>query len=82
KQVLDIEAPPHGARASVEKVAPWVWALQSVIMVWYITAGRALPEAEELRGVMGEWDSEWVALHATVEAPRSLETGPQGAGWS
>jgi hypothetical protein len=28
-------------------------------MVWYITAGRDLPEAEELRALMGEWDSEW-----------------------
>jgi hypothetical protein len=63
KQVLDIEAPQHWARQSVEKVAPWVWSLQSVIMVWYLTAGRELPEAEELRGRMGEWDSEWSLRH-------------------
>jgi hypothetical protein len=63
KQVLEIEAPQHWARASVEKVAPWVWSLQSVIMVWYITAGQALPEAEEARGRMGEWDSEWSLRH-------------------
>lgn len=63
KQVLDIEAPQHYCRASVEKVAPWVWALQSVLMVWYITAGHTLPEAEELRAVMGEWDSEWSLRH-------------------
>jgi hypothetical protein len=63
KQVLAIEAPQHYSRESVEKVAPWVWSLQSVIMVWYITAGRALPEAEELRAVMGEWDSEWSLRH-------------------
>jgi hypothetical protein len=63
KQVLDLEAPQHYCRASVEKVAPWVWSLQSVIMVWYVTAGRALPEAEELREVMGEWDSEWSLRH-------------------
>jgi len=58
KQVLDIEAPQHYSRESVEKVAPWVWSVQSVVMVWYVTAGRGLPEAQELRGVMGEWDSE------------------------
>jgi hypothetical protein len=63
KQVLDIEAPQHYSRASVEKVAPWVWSLQSVIMVWYITAGRALPEAEDLRTRMGAWDSEWSLRH-------------------
>ena len=63
KQVLDIEAPQHYSREAVEKVAPWVWSLQSVIMVWYITAGHALPEAEELREVMGEWDSEWSLRH-------------------
>jgi hypothetical protein len=72
KQVLDIEAPQHWARASVEKVAPWVWALQSVIMVWYITAGRALPEAEELRGVMGEWDSEWSLRHMLQVLRRAI----------
>jgi hypothetical protein len=63
KQVLDIEAPQHACRESVEKVAPWVWSMQSVLMVWYVTAGRELPEAEELRGVMGEWDSEWSLRH-------------------
>ena len=63
KQVLEIEAPQHRARGSVEKVAPWAWSLQSVIMVWYITAGQALPEAEEARARMGEWDSEWSLRH-------------------
>jgi hypothetical protein len=83
KQVLDLEAPQHFCRESVEKVGPWVWSLQSVVMVWYVTAGRDLPEAEELRGVMGEWDSEWslrhmvqvlrrATLNATIQ-PRSDE---------
>jgi DDE superfamily endonuclease len=84
KQVLDIEAPQQYSRESVEKVAPWVWSLQGVVMVWYITAGRDLPEAEELRGLMGEWDSEWSLRHmiqvlrrATLNAtikPKSDET--------
>jgi hypothetical protein len=63
KQVLDIEAPRHRSQRSVEKVAPWVWSMQSVIMVWYLSAGRSLPEAEELRARMGEWDSEWSLRH-------------------
>ena len=34
KQVLEIEAPQHWCQESVEKLAPWVWSMQSVIMVW------------------------------------------------
>ena len=49
KQVLDIEAPQQWSRESVEKVAPWVWSMQSVVMVWYITAGYESAEAAELR---------------------------------
>ena len=45
KQVLDIEAPQQWSQESVEKVAPWVWSMQSVLMVWYVTAGHGLPEA-------------------------------------
>jgi hypothetical protein len=63
KQVMDIEAPQHRSQESVEKVAPWVWSMQSVIMVWYITAGRECVEAWELRERMGEWDSEWSLRH-------------------
>jgi hypothetical protein len=71
KQVLDIEAPQHYSQEAVEKVAPWVWSLQSVIMVWYLTAGRVLPEAEELRKVMGEWDSEWSLRHMVAVLRRA-----------
>lgn len=63
KQVLEIEMPQHWCKESVEKVAPWVWSMQSVIMVWYLTAGRDLPEAIDLRERMGEWDSEWSLRH-------------------
>jgi hypothetical protein len=58
-----MEAPCHWCRESVEKVAPWVWSMQSVIMVWYLSAGRDLPEALELRERMGDWDSEWSLGH-------------------
>jgi hypothetical protein len=71
KQVLDLEAPQHYSREAVEKVAPWVWSLQSVVMVWYITAGRQLPEAEELGKVMGEWDSEWSLRHMVAVLRRA-----------
>jgi hypothetical protein len=43
-------------------VAPWVWSLQSVLMVWYVTAGQHSPEAVSLRDVR-EWDSEWSLRH-------------------
>jgi len=71
KQVLEIEAPQHSSQQSVEKVAPWVWSLQSVVMVWYISAGHALPEAKELREVMGEWDSEWSLRHMVAVLRRA-----------
>ena len=70
KQVMDIEAPQHWCQESVEKVAPWVWSMQSVIMVWYVTAGHDLPEAQELRARMGEWDSEW-SLHHRIQVLRT-----------
>lgn len=63
KQVLDIEAPQQWSRESVEKVAPWVWSMQSVVMVWYITAGHQSAEAAELRARLGDWDSEWSLRH-------------------
>jgi hypothetical protein len=63
KQVLDLEAPQHFCQESVEKLAPWVWSMQSVIMVWYVSAGHTLPEAQVLRERMGDWDSEWSLRH-------------------
>jgi Archaeal putative transposase ISC1217 len=63
KQILDIEAPQHWCKESVQKVAPWVWSMQSVIILWYLTAGRDSPEAQELRQRMGKWDSEFSLRH-------------------
>jgi hypothetical protein len=37
--------------------------MQGVVMVWYITAGYGSAEAAELRGLMGDWDSEWSLRH-------------------
>jgi hypothetical protein len=37
--------------------------MQSVVMVWYITAGHESAEAAELRDRMGDWDSEWSLRH-------------------
>ena len=72
KQVLDIAAPQHWTRASVEKVAPWVWSLQSVIMVWYVTAGYQSAEAAEMRERLGEWDSEWSLRHMIQVLRRAI----------
>jgi hypothetical protein len=63
KQVMDIESPQHWCQESVEKVAPWVWSMQSVLMVWYVSVGQQSPEALSMREVMGEWDSEWSLRH-------------------
>jgi hypothetical protein len=63
KQLLQIETPQHWCQESVAKVTPWVWSMQSVIMVWYVTAGRHLSEAVAWRERLGEWDSEWSLRH-------------------
>jgi hypothetical protein len=63
KQVLEIEGPRHWCRGSVEKLAPWVWLMQSVISLWYLTVGRTLPEAETARQNLGPWDTEWSLAH-------------------
>jgi hypothetical protein len=63
KQVMQIEAPRHYCQQSVEKVAPWVWGMQGVIMVWYLTAGQDLPQAQQMRQRMGPWDSEFSLRH-------------------
>ena len=59
KQILDIQGPQHFCQQSVEKVAPWVWAMQTLLCVWYVLVGHKEPEAEEIRQHMGEWDCEW-----------------------
>lgn len=85
KQVLGIEAPQHWCQPSIEKLAPWVWLMQSVVILWYLTVGYTLPEAQALRQQMGPWDSEWSLRHmlqvlrrATLAAlikPESAQTG-------
>ena len=90
KQVLDVEGPQHWCMESIGKVAPWVWLMQSLLQVWYLTAGNELPEAAEERALMGEWDSEWSLRHmlkvfrrATLNAtisPNSAETA-ESAYW-
>jgi len=72
KQVMDIEAPQHWSQESVEKLAPWVWSMQSVVMVWYITAGYESAAAAELRARMGEWDSEWSLRHMIQVLRRAI----------
>jgi DDE superfamily endonuclease len=79
KQIMEIQGPQHFCQESVLKVVPWVLAVQTLIGVWYLVAGKNLPEAEELRQHMGEWDTEWslanmlrvlrrAILKATIEA--------------
>jgi hypothetical protein len=84
KQVLQIEAPQHYCRESVEKVAPWVWSMQSVIMVWYLTAGQELPQTQQMRQRMGPWDSEFSLRHmiqvlqrATLDASIQPNSAPE-----
>ena len=63
KQVMGIEGPQHWCRESIEKLAPWVWLMQSVVSLWYLTVGHAVPEAESARRNLGPWDTEWSLGH-------------------
>lgn len=63
KQVMKIQAPQHWCQQSVEKLSPWVWLMQSVISLWYLTEGRKLPAARAARRRFGEWDTEWSFAH-------------------
>ena len=63
KQVMEIEGPRHWCQGSIEKLAPWVWLMQSVISLWYLTEGHRLPEAARARQNLGPWDTEWSLGH-------------------
>jgi len=63
KQVMTIQSPQHWCRQSIQKLAPWVWLMQSVVRLWYLTEGHETPEAESERARMGPWDNEWSLRH-------------------
>jgi hypothetical protein len=63
KQVMDIQRPRHFCQRSVEKLAPWVWLMQSVVALWYLTEGQQLPEAKAARKDLGPWETEWSLRH-------------------
>jgi hypothetical protein len=63
KQAMKIQSPQHWCRESIEKLSPWVWLMQSVIGLWYMTEGRKLPAAQAARRRFGEWDTEWSLAH-------------------
>jgi len=63
KQVMRIESPQHWCRQSIEKLSPWVWLMQSVIGLWYLSDGRKSSQARIARQRLGEWDTEWSLRH-------------------
>src|SRR5271157_2683102 len=63
KQGMKIQAPQHWCQQSIEKLSPWVWLMQSVISLWYITRGHKLPQARLARRRFGGWDTEWSLAH-------------------
>lgn len=63
KQVMDIQRPRHFCRQSVERLAVWVWLMQSVVAWWYLTDGHKIPEAKAARKDLGPWETEWSLRH-------------------
>jgi hypothetical protein len=84
KQIMEIQGPQHFCEESVKKVVPWVLSVQTLISVWYLLVGKTLPEAEEIRQHMGEWDTEWslanmlrVLRRAILKATIETNSGSQ-----
>ena len=63
KQVLEIQKPQHWCQASIGKLAPCVWLMQSLVTLWYVTEGRNLPAARAARKQLGAWETEWSLRH-------------------
>ena len=63
KQVMQIQKPQHWSQSSIEKLAPWVWLMQTLVTLWYLCEGHKLPEAKKARKNLGEWDNEWSLRH-------------------
>lgn len=63
KQLWDIEEPQHRCQESVEKVVPWLWSMQTVVLLWYIVSGQHTPEAKKLLAEQGAWESAWSFRH-------------------
>jgi hypothetical protein len=63
KQVMEIQKPQHWCEESICKLAPCVWLMQSMIVLWYLTEGQKLPEARTARKQLGEWETEWSLRH-------------------
>jgi len=60
---MKIQAPQHWCRQSIEKLSPWVWLMQSVISLWYITEGRKPAVSQAARRRFDKWDTEWSLAH-------------------
>lgn len=63
KQVMGLEGPQHWCEGSVKRLAPWVWLMQSLVSLWYLTAGHESEAAKKEESLMGEWDSAWSLRH-------------------
>ena len=72
KQVMDIEGPQHWCQESIERLAPWVWLMQTVIILWYLTAGHTSAAAAKEASLMGEWDSVWSLRHMLKVLRRNI----------
>lgn len=63
KQVMDVEGPQHWCEESVRRLAPWVWLMQSLVSLWYLTGGNECEAAKKEASLMGAWDSAWSLRH-------------------
>ena len=72
KQVMDIEGPQHWCRESIERLAPTVWLMQTLVGLWYLTVGHQSEAAAKEATLMGEWDSPWSLRHMMKVLRRTI----------
>jgi hypothetical protein len=72
KQVMGSEEPQHWCQESVERLAPWVWLVQTLVSLWYLTEGRTSAAAAKEESLMGEWDSRWSLRHMVKVLRRTI----------
>ena len=59
KQIMQIQAPKHWSEQSIKKLAPWLWLMQSLIVLWYFKQGYKSAVATRARARLAPWEHDY-----------------------